>query len=166
MPSTGPGRGAEEAVEKTKDAARHFLQMKYPGKDISEEIIKATAPLEIKYAAFNRQGSVAKTSNLSNQKTASMLRQMRDQEPTMTQLGSGASLLVQMENLQYEATGEFKGVAFIGSSEKVLEAKFYMQREILEKFKIEVNEGENYIAVVRMVKDNPQTMFDGSKVLR
>lgn len=41
-----------------------------------------------------------------------------------------------------------------------------MQRDILEKYGITVNLGENYIAVARMVKDNPQTMYDGSKVIR
>lgn len=71
MPTTGPGRGAEEAVEKTRSAARHFLQMKYPGTNISEEFIKATSPLEIKYAAFIREGSVTRTSNLSNLKVKS-----------------------------------------------------------------------------------------------
>ena len=41
-----------------------------------------------------------------------------------------------------------------------------VQPEILQTYDITLNVGELYLAVVRLVKDNPQTMWDGSKVLR
>ena len=41
-----------------------------------------------------------------------------------------------------------------------------MQRDVIVKYDIMIKEDENYIAVVRFVGNNPQTMFDGTKVVR
>ena len=42
--------------------------MKYPGKDVSDLNLKLTAPVEVKYPVFNRDGRILKTSTLSNEK--------------------------------------------------------------------------------------------------
>ena len=61
--SSGSSRG-EEAVQRTRAAARQVLEMKYPNMDISHQAISKTAPLEIKYQAFVRDSIVTKTRDL------------------------------------------------------------------------------------------------------
>ena len=41
-----------------------------------------------------------------------------------------------------------------------------MQPAVLESYNIKVREEELYIGLLRVVEDNPKTMYDGSKVIR
>ena len=41
-----------------------------------------------------------------------------------------------------------------------------IQTEVLKKYEIKIKSEDSFIGVLRLVTNNPQTMFDGSKVIR
>ena len=65
LPSSGSSR-AEEAVQRSRAAARQVLEMKYPDSTISDQLISNTCSLEMKYTAFCTDGQVTKSRDLDN----------------------------------------------------------------------------------------------------
>ena len=90
-------------------------------------------------------------------------------------------LLIQVEDIQFAATGDFKGalilafsikkpiilgVAFIHSPEKVLEFKFKIESDVLTSINLSPKEEDLFIAVHRHYEKSVLTQYDGTKVLR
>ena len=65
LPISGSSR-AEEAVQRSRAAAKQVLEMKYPNTTPTEQQISKTCSLEIKYSAFCTDGKVTKSKDLNN----------------------------------------------------------------------------------------------------
>ena len=126
MPTSGSSRG-QDAVEKARKASSGLIELKFPDRNISDQSLQLTAPLELKYFNFNNFGGVKKSRHLSNlevvskkiilknykllsHQVACLIRVLRDTEQNFPNPGSAATLLVTLEDLKYATTGELKGV--------------------------------------------------------
>ena len=59
-------RLGQDAVLRTRQAAKNILEMKFPGVEPTDASIKLTCSLEIKYSLFTQEKGVEKSGQLSN----------------------------------------------------------------------------------------------------
>ena len=60
LPASGNIRG-QQAINDTRDAAKEKLEWKYTDRPVTEEAIRLTVPLEIKYWRFDEDGAVVRS---------------------------------------------------------------------------------------------------------